>query len=87
MRTYRMSFVSNSKSIQEPRFGIIRALKIVFPVFPVLLFPVPKKIPGERPKLVEKEGSEKEWPCDLALLALGFTGPEKKLTRTVWTYF
>ena len=38
-----------------------------------------KKIPGERPKLIEKKGSEKEWPCDLALLALGFTGPEKSL--------
>jgi glutamate synthase (NADPH/NADH) small chain len=36
-----------------------------------------KKIPGERPQLIEKKGSEKEWPCDLALLALGFTGPEK----------
>ena len=36
-----------------------------------------KKIPGERPQLIEKEGSEKEWPCDLALLALGFMGPEK----------
>ena len=29
--------------------------------------------------MVEIEGSEKEWPCDLALLALGFTGPEKSL--------
>lgn len=38
-----------------------------------------KKIPGQRPQLVEKEGSEKIWPCDLALLALGFTGPEKTL--------
>ncbi|MGA0211854.1 MAG: glutamate synthase subunit beta [Flavobacteriaceae bacterium] len=38
-----------------------------------------KKIPGERPQLLEIEGSEKEWPCDLALLALGFTGPEKTL--------
>ena len=38
-----------------------------------------KKVPGERPKLVEREGSEKEWPCDLALLALGFNGPEKSL--------
>lgn len=38
-----------------------------------------KKVPGERPQLVEKKGSEKEWPCDLALLALGFTGPEKSL--------
>lgn len=32
-----------------------------------------------RPQLREIPGSEKEWPCDLALLALGFTGPEKTL--------
>ena len=38
-----------------------------------------KKVPGERPQLVENKGSEKEWPCDLVLLALGFTGPEKSL--------
>ncbi len=38
-----------------------------------------KKIPGERAKLIEKKGSEKMWPCDMALLALGFTGPEKNL--------
>ena len=38
-----------------------------------------KKVSGERPKLTEIKGSEKEWPCELALLALGFTGPEKSL--------
>lgn len=38
-----------------------------------------KKIPGERPQLIEIKGSEKEWPCELALLALGFTSPEKSL--------
>jgi glutamate synthase (NADPH/NADH) small chain len=38
-----------------------------------------KNIPGQRPQLIEKEDSEKIWPCDLALLALGFTGPEKTL--------
>lgn len=37
--------------------------------------------PGQSPKLIEKEGSEKIWPCDLALLALGFTGPEKTLSE------
>ncbi|WP_224488943.1 glutamate synthase subunit beta [Robertkochia flava] len=37
------------------------------------------QIPGEAPQLKEKEGSEREWPCDLALLALGFTGPEPLL--------
>ena len=39
-----------------------------------------KMTPGQRPELIEKEGSEKIWPCDLALLALGFTGPEKTLS-------
>jgi glutamate synthase (NADPH/NADH) small chain len=38
-----------------------------------------KTIPGERPKLIEIAGTEKTWPCDLALLALGFTGPESTL--------
>jgi len=40
-----------------------------------------KMIPGQRPELIEKEDSEKIWPCDLALLALGFTGPEKTLSK------
>lgn len=34
-----------------------------------------------RPQLKEVPDSEKEWPCDLALLALGFTGPEKSLAE------
>lgn len=38
-----------------------------------------KIVPGQRPELIEIEGSEKVWPCDLALLALGFTGPEATL--------
>ena len=36
--------------------------------------------PGEKPRLVEKAGTEKIWPCDLALLALGFTGPETSIS-------
>ena len=35
--------------------------------------------PGERPQLKEVPNTEKEWKCDLALLALGFTGAEKTL--------
>ena len=46
-----------------------------------------KKVPGDRPKLIEKEGSEKEWPCDMALLALGFTGPEKSLPEQLGLSF
>ena len=38
-----------------------------------------KMVPGQRPQLIEIEGTEKTWPCDLALLALGFTGPESTL--------
>ena len=37
-------------------------------------------IPGKKPKLIEIAGTEKTWPCDLALLALGFTGPESTLS-------
>ncbi|MSP84387.1 MAG: glutamate synthase subunit beta [Flavobacteriaceae bacterium] len=40
-----------------------------------------KTIPGQQPELIEKEGSEKIWPCELALLALGFSGPEKTLSE------
>ena len=36
---------------------------------------------GERPRLKEIEGSEKLWPCDLVLLALGFTAHEKDLVE------
>ena len=32
--------------------------------------------PGERPVLKEIKGTEKEWKCELVLLALGFTGSE-----------
>ena len=34
---------------------------------------------GDSRKLIEIEGSEKVWPCELALLALGFIGPEQDL--------
>jgi glutamate synthase (NADPH/NADH) small chain len=37
--------------------------------------------PGKRPQLKEIEGTEKTWPCELVLLALGFTGPEKTLSE------
>jgi glutamate synthase (NADPH/NADH) small chain len=40
-----------------------------------------KTVSGQQPELIEKEGSEKIWPCELALLALGFTGPEKTLSE------
>jgi len=36
---------------------------------------------GERPQLKELSNTEKRWECDLVLLALGFTGPEKTLVE------
>lgn len=38
-------------------------------------------INGERPQLREIPGTEKEWDCDMVLLALGFTGSEKTLAE------
>ncbi len=37
--------------------------------------------PGQRPSLEEIPGTEKIWPCELVLLALGFTGPETTLSE------
>jgi glutamate synthase (NADPH/NADH) small chain len=40
-----------------------------------------EKQAGERPKLIEVPGTEKEWPCELVLLALGFTGSEMTIAE------
>ncbi len=39
--------------------------------------------PDNRPVLRELEGTEKEWNCDLVLLALGFTGSEPNLASAL----
>jgi glutamate synthase (NADPH/NADH) small chain len=39
------------------------------------------KQPGQRPILKEIEGTEKEWKCELALLAMGFTGSEMTIAE------
>jgi NAD(P)H-dependent glutamate synthase small subunit len=36
---------------------------------------------GGRPKMVEIEGSEREYPADLVLLAMGFLGPDATLAQ------
>jgi glutamate synthase (NADH) len=38
---------------------------------------------GGRPKLVEEEGSEEVIEADMALLALGFLGPEELLAQSL----
>ena len=65
------NWLINTKEFVKDENGKLIALKTVNVEW--------KKIPGERPQLIEIAGTEKTWPCDLALLALGFTGPESSL--------
>jgi glutamate synthase (NADPH/NADH) small chain len=66
------NWLINTKEFVKDANGKLIALKTVNVEW--------KIVPGQRPELIEVEGSEKTWPCDLALLALGFTGPEKTLS-------
>ena len=65
------NWLINTKEFIKDTDGKLTALKTVNVEW--------KMIPGERPQLIEIAGTEKTWPCDLALLALGFTGPESTL--------
>lgn len=70
--------VNRNWSIQTKEFikdsqGKLKALKTVEVEW--------TRRPGQRPELKEVPNTEKEWPCELALLSLGFTGPEKTLSE------
>ena len=65
------NWLINTKEFVKDANGKLTALKTVNVEW--------KMVPGERPQLIEIAGTEKTWPCDLALLALGFTGPESTL--------
>ena len=65
------NWLINTKEFVKDKNGKLTALKTVNVEW--------KMVPGERPQLIEIPGTEKTWPCDLALLALGFTGPESTL--------
>jgi len=62
------NWLINTKEFVTDKYNNLVALKTVNVEW--------KMVPSQRPQLVEIEGTEKEWPCELALLALGFTGPE-----------
>ncbi|WP_299107828.1 glutamate synthase subunit beta [uncultured Tenacibaculum sp.] len=66
------NWLINTKEFITDSDGNLTALKTVEVEWEI--------VPGERPKLIEKPHTEKIWPCDLALLALGFTGPETTLS-------
>ncbi|MFD1096875.1 glutamate synthase subunit beta [Salegentibacter chungangensis] len=63
----------STKEFVKDKHGNLKALKTVEIEW--------VKEEGKRPQLKEVPDSEKEWPCELALLALGFTGPEKTLSQ------
>jgi glutamate synthase (NADPH/NADH) small chain len=65
------NWLINTKEFVKDADGKLTALKTVEVEW--------KMVPGQRPQLIEIEGTEKTWPCDLALLALGFTGPESTI--------
>ena len=65
------NWLINTKEFIKDKEGKLIALKTINVQWEV--------IPGKRPELIEIAGTEKIWPCDLALLALGFTGPESNL--------
>ncbi|MDO6744952.1 glutamate synthase subunit beta [Tenacibaculum soleae] len=65
------NWLINTKEFVKDEKGNLTALKTVNVKW--------EMVPGKRLKLIEIEGTEKTWPCDLALLALGFTGPESTL--------
>jgi glutamate synthase (NADPH/NADH) small chain len=65
------NWLINTKEFVKDETGKLIALKTVNVEW--------KMVPGQRPQLIEIAGTEKTWPCDLALLALGFTGPENTL--------
>jgi len=65
------NWLINTKEFIKDKEGKLIALKTINVQWEVIL--------GKRPELIEIAGTEKIWPCDLALLALGFTGPESTL--------
>ena len=65
------NWLINTKEFVKDPNGKLIALKTVNVEWKMVL--------GEKPQLIEIAGTEKTWPCDLALLALGFTGPESTL--------
>ena len=67
------NWLINTKEFVKDKNGKLIALKTVNVEW--------QTIPGQRPQLIEIPGTEKTWPCDLALLALGFTGPEQTLAN------
>ena len=67
------NWLINTKEFITNEKGELTALKTVNVAW--------KMVPGQRPELLEIEGTEKTWPCELVLLALGFTGPESTLSE------
>ena len=66
-------FSISTKEFKGDKQGNLKSLTTVEVVW--------EKITGQRPVLKEVPGTEKEWPCELALLAMGFTGSEMTIAE------
>lgn len=66
-------FSISTKEFIADENGKLKALKTVEVEWEI--------VPGQRPKLNEIPGTEKEWKCELVLLALGFTGSETTVAQ------
>ena len=70
--------VMTKRFLKDKATGALRGLEVV----QVRFEPDPEN-PAGRPKLVEVEGSEEVIEADLALLAMGFLGPEERLAQAL----
>lgn len=66
-------FSISTKEFKGDKQGKLKSLTTVEVVW--------EKVPGQRPVLKEVPGTEKEWPCELVLLAMGFTGSEMTIAE------
>ncbi|UCD61480.1 MAG: glutamate synthase subunit beta [Flavobacteriaceae bacterium] len=66
-------FSISTKEFKGDKQGNLKSLTTVEVVW--------EKVPGKRPVLKEVPDTEKEWPCELALLAMGFTGSEMTIAE------
>jgi len=69
----RREWSINTKEFIADEEGKLKAVKTVKVAW--------KKEPNGKNVFEEIPGSEQEWPCELALLALGFTGAEENLSK------
>ena len=75
MLVIHASFLRKQESMYSGGLAICRLLLIAFSLLTSITAHAQVTPQGIKPV----PGSEKEWPCDLAILSMGFVSPEHKL--------